>query len=311
MSLVRIPTSHFVMSAKRQYSDIDSAIIRESIQNSVDAGSTRIEIETGDNFCRVRDNGCGMSSAILESALLTMSGTHKSYSGAIGGFGSAKEILLFQHARYEIKTLDNYVKGSVLEYELTKVDHFQMLQGTEITMYFHESYGYDQDIFLHKAKQFLSKCDIHNVHITINDEIIPPFVVENKVKDIGDWGHVYCDSSEEENEHLYVRIKGVLMFQYWVGNNIKKKIVIDIVKPSVDILCANRDSFQYYAGEATQKLISEITVDKQSFGRLHNTISKFSGKSKAFINRILKPIMEELIHMKEVCLSNNREEAGD
>lgn len=47
MSIVKIPISHFVTSAKRQYADIDTAIIREAVQNSIDAGSTEIKIETG------------------------------------------------------------------------------------------------------------------------------------------------------------------------------------------------------------------------------------------------------------------------
>jgi hypothetical protein len=301
MSLVRIPTSHFVQSAKRQYSDIDTAIIREAIQNSVDAGSTRIEIEVGENFCRVKDNGCGMSIEVLESALLTMSGTHKSYSGAIGGFGAAKEILLFQHASYEILTLDNHVKGSVLEYELTKQTVLgEPYQGTIITMNFHESYNFDKDTFDYKAKQFLSKCDVE-ADITYNGEIIPRYIVQTMIKDI-DWAQIYCEDSTDEHEYLAVRIKGVLMFEYFVAKGLKKKIVLDITKPSVEILCANRDSLQWDPSQQLQKLVREISVDKQSFGRLHKTISRFKGKnSRSFINEILKPLMNSLIELKNIA----------
>ncbi len=286
MSIVKIPTTHFVTSAKRQYADIDTAIVREAVQNSIDAGATEIQIVTGKDWCKVIDNGCGMSETLLIDAMLTMSGSHKSHSGAIGGFGAAKEILLFQHEKYVIHTLDNLVHGSVLEYDLTKTDFFQ---GTAITMHFHSSYEFDEENFVRKAKDWLSKCDT-TANITINGSSVPRLVVRTEVKDL-EWGKVYCEDIKETVNHMTVRIKGVCMFSPWIGD-VKKNIVLEIVKPSTEILTSNRDGLQYQFSEIMQKLCAEISTDKQSFGRLHNTITRYTGNTRSFINKVIRSLKE-------------------
>ncbi len=287
MSIVKIPKTHFINSAKRDYADIDTAIVREAVQNSIDAGATVIEIETGPTWCKITDNGCGMTAEVLIDALLTMSGTHKSYSGAIGGFGQAKSILAFMHERYEIHTLDNYVNGSVLEYDLTKTDFFQ---GTAITMHFHESYGFNESYFVNKAKAWLKNCDT-SATIIINGEEVERLVVSNVVKDLG-WGKLYCEESNETKTHMIIRIKGVCMFHSYVGE-VKKNIVLEITQPSTEILTSNRDGFQWNYQEIVQKLIEEITIDKKSFGRLHNTITRISGNSRTFINKVLRVLIQK------------------
>lgn len=287
MSFVQIPTTHFVTSAKRQYADIDTAIVREAVQNSIDAGATRIVIETGPTWCRVTDNGCGMTEDVLVGAMLTMSGSHKSHSGAIGGFGAAKEILLFQHEKYELHTLDNHVNGSVLEYNLTKTD---FIQGTAITMHFHESYEFKESYFVSKAKAWLKNCNT-TATILINGEEVERLVVSHVVKDLG-WGKLYCEESNETKTHMVTRIKGVCMFQSYIGN-IKKNIVLEITQPSTEILTSNRDGFQWSYAEIVQKLTEEITIDKKSFGRLHNTITRISGNSRTFINRVLRVLIQK------------------
>lgn len=286
MSIVKIPTTHFVTSAKRQYADIDTAIVREAIQNSIDAGATEIQVETGPTWCKVTDNGCGMDEAILVNAMLTMSGTHKSHSGAIGGFGSAKECLIFMHDHYELHTLDNLVRGSVLEYDLTKTDY---LQGTAITMHFHESYNFNGDTFVRKAKDWLAKCDT-TANVTINGISIPRNIVRTEVKDLG-WCKVYCEDTAEVVSHANVRIKGVCMFSPYIGD-IRKNIAVEIVNPSTEILTSNRDGLQWSYAEILQKLCTEIATDKQSFGRLYNTITRYTGNSRSFINKVIRDLKE-------------------
>jgi hypothetical protein len=285
MSVVKIPTSHFILSAKRQYADVDTAIVREATQNSVDAGSTEIKIETGPTWCKITDNGCGMSEQVLTDAMLTLSGSYKS-SSSIGGFGMAKELLILSMEKYEIHTLDNLVHGSVLEYDLTKTNFFQ---GTAITMHFHSSYNYDEDNFVRKAKDWLAKCDT-TANITINGSTVPRHIVRTEVKDLG-WGKVYCEDSKETVCHMNVRIKGVCMFSPYIGD-VKKNIVLEVTNPSIEILTSNRDGLQWSYGEILQKLCTEITTDKQSFGRLHNTITRYTGNTRSFINKVIRSLKE-------------------
>lgn len=289
MSTVKIPTSHFVLSAKRQYSDCDTAIVREAIQNSVDAGATEISIITDSESVMVIDNGCGMNEQLLVDAMLTMSGSHKSVS-AIGGFGAAKEILLFQHAEYRIHTQDNFVIGNVLEYDLTKSSDYR--HGTSIYMKFHPSYNYSEGNFLNCAKDWLEKCDIA-AKITLNGDMVSAHRVNTIVRNLN-WANVYCDDIENEQNFMHIRIKGVCMFSHYIGK-INKNIVIEIIKPSIDVLTSNRDHFQWDYLQEIQKLIEEITINKSSFGIMHKTMTKYSGSCRAFISKIIYAIMKDIL----------------
>ena len=92
MATVRIPESHFIKNARRQYRDPDTTLVREALQNSLDAGATHVEFEFGDDSFQVTDNGCGMTAERMVEALLTLSGTSKP-AGAVGGFGAAKVVV--------------------------------------------------------------------------------------------------------------------------------------------------------------------------------------------------------------------------
>ena len=85
-----------------------TALIRQFLQNSLDAGAKRVDFLTGDGYLMVRDNGRGITRERMVEALLTMGGTDKP-EGAIGGFGNAKIALLFSHEAYRIRALDTIV----------------------------------------------------------------------------------------------------------------------------------------------------------------------------------------------------------
>ena len=76
----------------RQFAD-PYAFLRELVQNSMDAGTTRIEVDVirgadGDTRTRVTDSGTGMTPAIIESALLTLfSSSKEGDSTKIGKYG--------------------------------------------------------------------------------------------------------------------------------------------------------------------------------------------------------------------------------
>lgn len=76
----------------RQFAD-PYAFLRELVQNSMDAGTTRIEVDVmrgadGDARTRVTDSGTGMTPAIIEGALLTLFSSSKEGDGTkIGKYG--------------------------------------------------------------------------------------------------------------------------------------------------------------------------------------------------------------------------------
>src|SRR3990167_5068098 len=104
---VRIPSDHFLRRIKTDYADFQSAIIREFLQNSVDAGATRVDINIiaeGENVrLTVADDGGGCTVETITDRLLTLGGTYKE-EGAVGGFGVAKELLFFAWPEWHIYT---------------------------------------------------------------------------------------------------------------------------------------------------------------------------------------------------------------
>jgi hypothetical protein len=299
MAHVAIPAEHFTKSAKTDYADHETAIFREAIQNSVDAGATEIYIDLGADWLSVADNGMGMAKDVLIGAMLTLSGSYKS-AGSIGGFGAAKAILLFQHASYEIETNHISVKGSVLEYEMNEEAPYT--KGTKITMHFRDDYNFRRDHMMAKAIQFLSDCYLPDTKIILDGSEYKGFKVEQQVKDLG-WGMVYCDPCDDEKQDVVVRINGVKMFNKYVGT-LNKKIVIEITKPSTEILTSNRDSFNWTTGSEIDALMQEITIDKASFGRMHNTLTKYSGSSRYFVTNVIRKI-KDLIEQIDATLTSH------
>jgi hypothetical protein len=89
-----LPVDHFKTRIKHQYNNPSLAIVREILQNSQDAGATRVDFTFAKNEFSASDNGKGMDIESFRSFYLTLGGSKKD-SGSIGGFGAAKELLSF------------------------------------------------------------------------------------------------------------------------------------------------------------------------------------------------------------------------
>ena len=88
-----------------------ASIVKELVENSLDAGATSIEVEFkkgGSNYIRIEDNGCGMSK---DDALLSLErhATSKTKSASAGGHDLAG--LLLHEVIYEGSYLRLPVRG--------------------------------------------------------------------------------------------------------------------------------------------------------------------------------------------------------
>lgn len=300
---VAIPASHFTDSVKRNYSEHETALIREFLQNAVDAGASEIKFVLDDHSLSITDNGCGMDEDILVRALLTMSGTHKR-AGAIGGFGAAKEILLFQHDHYTVRTQDNFVQGKVLDYSLTKIDR---VDGTTIQIWFHENYEFNYAYFEDLALRFLRGCQTE-AKIFWNDERVTTMIKTGEMVREMEWAKVHL-LEDVGHEYVYVRINGVTMFKVYAPQ-CPHLVVVEITKPSLQILTVNRDGFTWDYSQKLNSLISEIVIEKAAFGRLFNTQTTFRGKQRAYtdfefyrrVERVLfeAKVITEAVSVEEV-----------
>jgi len=102
-------SEEFAQSPLATYEDWQSAWWREVLQNSVDAKAANVWLifrRAEDGFVvGCEDDGVGMTKDQLLANFLALAGTGKKGVRATGGFGKAKEIILFPWLSYEIRTV--------------------------------------------------------------------------------------------------------------------------------------------------------------------------------------------------------------
>ena len=106
-----LPKDHFRKRIQHQYSNVGRAICREILQNSQDAGASRVDFQFTDIGFAALDNGCGMNLQEFRDHYLTLGGTKKE-TGSIGGFGAAKELLSFAWESWACQGQGFIVSGS-------------------------------------------------------------------------------------------------------------------------------------------------------------------------------------------------------
>lgn len=283
MENVKIPDGFFLAEAKKEYYDYKSRHLVELLQNSVDAGASEIYFNFGDNDLEIIDNGRGMSKQRMVDALLTMGGSIKT-ENSVGGFGAAKKLILYSHKNYIIHSLDTYVEGSVLQYKFVNCTYFN---GTRVKVEFLPEYRYDKEISIDKLKEALKSCNL-NTSVYINGEKFTDWKVLPFRKDYG-WCKLYASDTIKGHSYIHIRKNGLQMFSTYV-NDLNRDVYIEVNGSSLDLFTQNRDRFTGEIRDKFSALISEISVDKNSFVR--------SGKSRFIIykgrERFWRNIVESL-----------------
>lgn len=276
MAHVSLPDSYFIHSIKRQYSSPDSAIVREALQNSLDARSKRINMTvTEDGTFEIEDDGTGMAEERMVSALLTFGGSEKE-EGARGGFGSAKELILFAHANFFIHSRDNVVNGRVLNYELTKGE---FRNGTLIRIQFHPEYQFNFQRFISAAREVMRQSEF-DISVTLNGQAEEGTRNGRCVRAFP-WGKVHCTKTEGQTSYYaLVRSHGLFMFRHYTGS-MDKSVVVEISGNPKEIFVSSRDRLQDAPNSQLQELFNELVVDRNSFGRKANEKIFFSGDKGA------------------------------
>lgn len=124
---VKIPKSFHKRERDRAYDDWTSAIFREFVQNSIDAGATRIDISIASAVPKgydgrppdarsvtrlvFEDDGGGMNLDVLNNVYFALGETTKGGDDSVGGFGRARIMQSFGQVRYSVRTQDLLVEG--------------------------------------------------------------------------------------------------------------------------------------------------------------------------------------------------------
>jgi hypothetical protein len=312
MNQVTFAPSFLSDKVKMDYADHKTALVREFLQNSVDAGASKVEFQfdAENRTLTVTDNGCGMNPAIMENALFKIGGTHKN-GPSVGGFGSAKMILYFQHESFEIETFKDgegwYVDGQGSSYSeyveiVPKMDH-----GTIAKIKFSDSWAHNTDYngtvydtyynFEYDVKRFLTYCNVP-ADVYWNGELINQKAQGILVREL-DWCNIYSRQEDGAN-HLHVRIKGIKMFETWMSN-LNQFITVELTsESSLNILTTNRDSLKYQYQKELDAIIEELSVDKNSFANRKGQMVKYNGTTKS----VFFAIVDTLKKMKKSLVTH-------
>ena len=238
---------------------------REAIQNSVDAGATKIELSISDNgdetfTVRALDNGSGMSEHILVNKFFGYGETGKVGQDAVagtGGFGVAKGLLLFPWLRWRVTTRDMIAEGKVRTWDFVAGDH-PFLQGTllEVVM----SKDDIRSFTIANAVYVIENSYIPHVEFTVYDYNSPePRIIaaellgekrEESVENMGEFRFTHRKGGEEST--IFVRHVNpnnnsrLFMFskRMWMEDKIPGTLTFDILLPSLEAFSSSRNKLE-------------------------------------------------------------------
>lgn len=267
----------FFSAAIKDYADWREKWWREAVQNSVDAGATKISCivdERGDSILvACEDNGAGMDEETILDKFLVLGATTKTLGTTTGGFGKAKELLLLPWMRWSIQSGNVLVEGEGAEYGVTHTD--EVVKGTRIIVHMPPGEATHEAA----AMAFIGKCYLPGVRFTVNDEPAKAGLKPGElVKDFDGKAAIYYDKRKSDYNEMLIRANGLYMFQQYVSSNVPGTLVVELLRPSIELLSANRDGFRdtdlrwemrkfsdRLATDATQELKSKKGLIRKKF----------------------------------------------
>lgn len=266
----------FFYSELNAYANHREAVVREALQNSVDAGSSKIEFQYGEDWISIKDDGRGMNRDILINKFLSMGETTKMGDGTIGGFGRARLALCFAQESYQIISDDYRLEGIGGDYEIHDNEKtrgcFFKIQ-TKPT-------NWNRHIL-----SVLSKSSLRQT-VTINGEVYKSEISRGRWARSLSFGEVWVNKSQKQQ--ILVRVGGVLMFS--LDTNAPAQIIIEI-NPEIsrDVLLSNRDSLKWEYQRELQSFVAELETE---------SISALKTKKRSYF-KPMKPGMAFLSRAKE------------
>lgn len=288
----------FFLTALKDYRDWQIKWWREAVQNAVDAGGRNIALGAGASpsadgtvtvFCD--DDGSGMDEETILGKFLVLGATTKvSGSGAAGGFGKAKELLLLPWISWRIHSRDTIVEGAGIDYT---VKRGPMRAGTRLEVVMPGDKMTDGPV----ALGFLEKCYLPGVNFSVDGK--PAFarlIGGDLLESLPGKVDVFFSRANDKQSELYVRTKGLFMFSIYVGE-IPGFVIAELTGPSIEILTANRDGFRDYGvANAVEKLANRIAKDNKSAlrSKLGLIRQKFKGAGKFKARQMAASLLEQI-----------------
>jgi hypothetical protein len=267
----------------RDYDNWELAFWREILQNSRDAGATRVDFECVEDLyvdpetqesvpcvrCTATDNGAGMTYDTLMTAFFRRGGTQKA-TGSVGGFGDAKNLILTPWLGYEVRTQDVVVRGRHEELfaSLTRQNE-PFLKGTRLTVWMPVVKATTPE----HAQFIVEQSSLTAIRFTVNGQVVHEslpqgkLVLDNPIM-VGsqETGRLLAyHSSEAKRTGVYVRSHGIYMFeiQGYSDGAFKGVVTIEVNAPPVDVFTTKRDALSYNSSARADvyALLKELATD--------------------------------------------------
>lgn len=257
----------FFAKGLKDYASWRWAWVRELVQNGVDAGSKNIRFSTFDNgeTCQAvcENDGPPMDRETLLNKFLCLGGSTKDTGNSIGGFGMAKTVICYAHPSYTIHTGDIFISGSGGEFEM-KDGETQHLEGVRTSVILNLT----KDVVDREIKRFCRFMQGKNgLRVFLNGEQLGIDLNKNKARRALSFATVHVTKSFDDL--MVVRANGVPMFYNFHSS--KKGVIVELTKPSTEVLTANRDGLQYKFQNELNGFMQQLVVDKKSALRQQET----------------------------------------
>jgi hypothetical protein len=261
----------FFLNERRVYRDWKTSWGRENLQNSVDALSSRIDINISPasentSICVVSDNGIGMTQQTLEDVYFTLGETTKDTNQTIGGYGKARILTCFSQINYSLHTGYILVSGSGSEYTISKSDKHH--DGVNLAVEVDAS----AEDMRYAIRNYLSLCQL-SCDVYLDGEKWNQWTYRNRFARELTFGKVYTNKSASPN--LLVRVNGTLMYTRYTSA--PAQIVLEITPEiSREVLQASRDGLMNGYQDELDSFLSELAINKRS------ALNQKRNKSTAF-----------------------------
>jgi len=294
----------FFAKAFNDYSNKFWAFVREILQNSIDCGSTMIDIHVYDEeitettHITVENDGEPMSSEILTEKLLCLGASGKDFKGSVGGFGKAKEILYFAQKSYSIRTGSLQVEGSGAGYNLGPAA--VPCDGTASFVVWEGKHAAELKAAF---TRFIELCGTGDrVRFALNGETVKPkhpATAVNRTLDHDGQPWAEVQISKVESNRMVVRVGGIPMFHSYT--EYKGTVVVELLGTSAQRLTSNRDGLRYPFSNQLQSFICSIAIDPKTVFKLEKAEYKRLRGDK------LKRAQEVLAIIRQVINSEQAE----
>jgi len=294
----------FFLNERANYGSWTFSFWRELFQNSIDAGSRRIDITIEQEEKEDRawvdfvDDGCGMSRDVLENVYFTLGETTKTDQNTIGGFGKARILTCFSQHQYELWSGKWYAIGHGSTYDVTD---FPFTKGCRVKILVDATKPYGTYDMLATLREYLSyaqiQCDVY-----VNGECFNSWCYKRQVVRQLSFGYVHANKSGGNHPGiLIVRVLGVPMFIRFIDG--KAQVVVEVsAAKSREILVSNRDMLNQKCGNELDSFIQELAIDKKSALRRTHKKMWVVGFAPNITKRKIKSIIPDIKEAASVNL---------